>query len=498
MSPSATPPGIRLGIVRSVSYGLFGPPDSFVPEIRELGGSLVRVYVYWSQVEPEEGRYDWTVVDALLGQLDPAAETWVTVCSSSPWATRHPTDFLPSSPAKDRERYARFIRELVTRCRGRVEYWQCNNEPSNTGMLWAGTAPEYVEQLTAFAAVVRAADPDAALVLGGCGYDVLASPDGSPARQFFDQVVADGRDSFDLFAVNLYGDPRAVPDQVESVRAMMRRHGYERPVVAGEYNGPILFEFPAAQGVFEATMTAAFGGTIADSGTDSGTDSGLGADPEVSAAPESPDRLTMRALYARAAELPPELRMFLDDCPPDLAAKRDRINRRQLVTRNVLALASGVTRTVCWNLAPEVPGYADPLNLMGFLFGKLALMDYEGRALTARRPSAETFALLADHLEGATSVCRLDHGGRGQRADQEVFAFEVVRDSRPPLHILWSDGDTFTGEDAPPTPVDWPWPHPTAHVTDTFGSHVTAPHDGAAVHLDLSVTPLFLTTAPRT
>ncbi|MFF2846173.1 hypothetical protein ACFVT5_07565 [Streptomyces sp. NPDC058001] len=445
----------------------------------------------WVQIRGG-GALSWTVVDAILGQLDPAAETWVTVCSSSPWATRHPTDFLPSSPAKDTERYARFVGELVTRCRGRVEYWQCNNEPSNTGMLWAGTAREYVDQLTAFAAAVRTADPDTAVVLGGCGYDVLASPDAGLARQFFDQVVAEGRDSFDLFSVHLYGDPHSVPDQVESVRAMMRRHGYERPVVAGEYNGPTLFEFPEAQGEFEATMTAAFGGALADAGTESG-------------APESPDRLTMRALYAREAQLPPQLRMFLENCPPELAAKRDRINRRQLVTRNVLALASGVTRTACWNLAPEIPGYGDPLNLMGFLFGKLALMDYEGRALTGRRPAAETFALLADHLEGTTSVRRLDHDhdrdqdgdGDGDGEGPGVFAFEVVRNHRPPLHILWADGDVFTGEDAPPTRVDWPWPHPTAQVVDAFGTHLPTHHDGVSAHLDLSVTPLFLTTVPQ-
>ncbi|MET7802629.1 hypothetical protein ABZS78_39930, partial [Streptomyces decoyicus] len=109
------------------------------------------------------------VVDAILGQLDPADEVWVTVCSSSPWATRHRTGFLPSSPARDPRRYERFVSDLVTRCRGRVDYWQCNNEPSNTGLLWAGTAADYVEQLTAFHRCVRGADPDATVVLGGCG-----------------------------------------------------------------------------------------------------------------------------------------------------------------------------------------------------------------------------------------------------------------------------------------------------------------------------------------
>jgi hypothetical protein len=61
--------GIRLGIVRGISYGLFGKPDTFMPQLRELGATLVRADVYWSQVEPEPGHYTLDVVDALLDQL---------------------------------------------------------------------------------------------------------------------------------------------------------------------------------------------------------------------------------------------------------------------------------------------------------------------------------------------------------------------------------------------------------------------------------------------
>ncbi|MEV5124564.1 hypothetical protein AB0K49_17515 [Streptomyces decoyicus] len=487
MSRSAAPVGVRLGIVRGISYGMFGAPDGFVPEMRRLGGTLVRVYVYWSQVEPEPGRYDWTVVDAILGQLDPADEVWVTVCSSSPWATRHRTGFLPSSPADDPRRYERFVSDLVTRCRGRVDYWQCNNEPSNTGLLWAGTAADYVEQLTVFHRCVRGADPDATVVLGGCGYDVLSSPADSPARKFFGHVVEHGRDAFDLFSVHLYGDPHDIPGQVESVRGMMRRHGYERPVVAGEYNGPTLFEFPAAQSVFQQAMMAAFAAQGPAAPVTRPADATSDETP-----PEAPDRATMRTLYARMSQLPPQLQMFMEDCPPELAAKRDRINCRQIVTRNVLALAAGVTRTVCWNLAPEIPGYRDRLNMMGFLFGKLALMDYDGTGLTRRHPSADAFALLAACLDGTTHVRRIDVEGR-----PDLYAFEVSRAGRGPLHVLWAAGDAFTGEDEPGTPVDWPWPHPTAHGLDAFGTRVPVQRDGNAVRVRPSVTPLFLSADPE-
>ena len=63
-----------------------------------------------------------------------------------------------------------------------MRFWQCDNEPSNTGLLWAGTAEEYLAQLSTMYGAVKRADPDALVVLGGCGYDALTSaPDGRRA-----------------------------------------------------------------------------------------------------------------------------------------------------------------------------------------------------------------------------------------------------------------------------------------------------------------------------
>ncbi len=60
------PAGIRVGVVRGISYGLFGPPGEFIPAARALGAGLVRAHLFWSQVEPAPGQYQWHVVDALL------------------------------------------------------------------------------------------------------------------------------------------------------------------------------------------------------------------------------------------------------------------------------------------------------------------------------------------------------------------------------------------------------------------------------------------------
>jgi len=54
-----------------------------MPQLRELDATLVRIYVYWSQVEPDPGNFTFEVVDALLDQLGGSEEVWITVCSSS-------------------------------------------------------------------------------------------------------------------------------------------------------------------------------------------------------------------------------------------------------------------------------------------------------------------------------------------------------------------------------------------------------------------------------
>ncbi|HEY7174070.1 MAG TPA: hypothetical protein VH442_04050, partial [Micromonosporaceae bacterium] len=434
--------GIRLGVVRGISYGLFAKPDEFGPAARGLGAGLVRAYVYWAQVEPEPGRYVFDTVDALMSQLDGDEEVWITVCSSSPWAARTPTNFLPPSPANDVDAYAEFVRRLVRHCGGRVRFWQCDNEPSNTGMLWAGTAPEYVTQLNAMYAAVKDADPSALVVLGGCGYDVFASePDGEP-RRFFDHIADAGRDAYDVFSVHLYGEPTRIPSYVDDARRMMAKRGYSKPIVAGEHGGPVLFEFPELDGIIGQVFAEAFAEAPATQSTD---------ELAARAAQETPERRAMKALYARMPELPPRLQMLMDGCPPELAAKRHRINCRQLVARTMLALSCGIRRTAYWNLAPEIPGWHDPYQMMHLLFGKLPLLDYDGDKLTLRHPAADTFAALTEHVAGVTGVRRIDVPER-----PTAYAFRVERAGRAggagpgggePLLVVWDQRDWFDGED---------------------------------------------------
>jgi len=473
----AVPAGVRLGIVRGISYGLFGKPDTFVPQLRDLGAGLVRVYVYWSQVEPEPGRYAFDTVDAFLDQLDGSEEVWVTVCSSSRWATRQATDFLPPSPAKDLEAYRRFVDRLVGHCTGRVHYWQCDNEPSNVGLTWAGTAPEYLAHLEVLYRAVKAADPDAAVVLGGAPYALPAAAPDSPERRFFEVLLRDGRDVFDLFDLHLYGPADRIVADIQVVRGMMRAFGYEKPLVVGEYNAPWPNLYPEATAAMEQAMAAAFAAGDASGGQ--GGDVGR----------RTPEEAALAGLYERMASLPPRLQMFMRGCPRELEDKRHRINRREIVMRNLLALSAGVRRTVCWNLGPEIPGYENPLSAMDLLFGKFALLGYQGTELGPRHPSAEAFALVARQLAGVEGVTRLEVPDR-----PSLLLFDVRRRGRGPLLVTWEQRDSFDGEDEPPVAFSWPWPAARASAVDALGQPQPTEVVDGRVALLVSSNPLFVTT----
>ena len=194
----------------------------------------------------------------------------------------------PPSAAKDPVTYREFVTRLVEHCAGRVHYWQCDNEPCNVGLTRAGSAAEYVIQLRSFYEAVKGLDSSAAVVLGGAPFGLPAAGPESAER---------------------YQQAERIPADVEIVRRCMRDLGYERPIVAGEYNAPWPSLYPGAESAMNEAMAAAFA---------SPGEGEEGATPEAGAARRTPEQLALAAPYERMAGLPPQLQMFMHGCPPEL------------------------------------------------------------------------------------------------------------------------------------------------------------------------------------
>jgi hypothetical protein len=483
--PAGAPPAAPspFGIAWFFLYGTHGvPAATFMPQVRELGGDFTKVYLFWQQIEPEPGRYDWTAVDAFLDQLHSPEEGLVSLFTASQWATVKPSSMLPPSPAKDLDAYYRFVFETVKHCRGRVRYWQNDAEPNNP-IYWAGTKEQFVEHLKVFSRAVKAADPAALVVVGG--YDGLFVPPGMkplPGQkadpfphqevglQFFDHVLQAGADAFDVFDLRLYGDPYSIVERVEYMRGRMRAMGYDRPMICTEYGGPGLFEFKENHR-YIPLVTAWSQSMGAD-----GTPAPVGAPNPIA------------DLYANRASLAPQTQMFMQGCAPELDAKYQRIQARSLVMRNLFALSAGIERTLYWELV-AAPGRRD--DLMNLMYGKIGLLGVEGGELKQRTTTAEAFARMTKTLAGVRAVKRVtlpDQPG--------IFLFEVDCGKTAPVYVVWERRDQFSGEDAPPVTCRWPTTMTSIHALDALGAELPAEVRDGMVQLPVGVTPVYVKATP--
>jgi len=472
-------PDIRIGVVQGVSYGLFGPPETFVPQARGLGAGIVRVNVCWSQVEPEPGRFVWDTVDAMLDQLDGAVEAWVTVVSGSPWATRHSTGWLPASPAADADRYGRFVHALAERAAGRIRFWQCEIEPC-LPLFWDGTAAEYLAHLRLFRDAVKRAAPDALVVLGGAVPGAMLGDGAAGTRTwsaFFGEVLRDAGELFDLFDVHPYGDPYLVVSLVEACYTQMAAHGYRKPVVVAEHGGPLPTEFPGNLPHLAEVLAVhrqQFLGQLPMPDTS-----------ETLAIAEDP---AVVALYDRMDELPPALQMFMAGCPAELDAKRHRLACRDLVMRTILALSAGARRSLSFPLAYERRLDSGSRVVGALMFDKLRLMDHVGDLIEHRYPAAETFELLARHLEGAERVDRINVEGL-----PDLYLFEIPRTGRTPLLVAWERAATWDTDVASAVEFTREWACPAARAVDVFGVEVPVESGDGTLRILASSTPVFIT-----
>jgi hypothetical protein len=465
-----------LGIAWGFIYGAGDvKAHVYMPQLRELGASHTKLYLFWNQLEPEKGKFDWSALDALLNQLDSPDEALVSIFATSRWATRESALILPPSPAKNPDDYYRFIHRVVSHCKGRIRYWQNDSEPNNP-VYWAGTPQEFVAELKLFYRAVKDADPQAIVVCGG--YDGIFNPPGlrpipgqDRSLAFFDQVIREGNPYFDIFDLRLYGNIDTIPARIEFIRKKLTDAGATKPIICTEYHGPGLFEF--AENRKYVGLIGAWTQSITNQ-----------RDAEQSKNLTRSQQQAVRDLYKDMSNLAPQTQMFMVGCPPELENRFQRIACRQLVMRNLLALSAGIERTLFWDFWHD---RSQPHDLMQLMFGKQVLMDLVDGQFKPKKPITDTFRLLAHALVGTKKVRKIDVPGR-----PSFQLFEVDRNERSPLLVVWERRDPFKGEEEPPMRFAWKWPYPAARATDALGNGVRAELREGKLNVEVGATPILI------
>jgi hypothetical protein len=464
-------PGPHIGVAFGFTYGYDSKPQIFIPQLNQMNVHLTKLYLFWQQLEPEKGKFQWNAVDSFLKQLQPNDEALISLFSSSTWATKVPSTVLPPSPAKVADDYYHFVYALVKHCKGKIKLWQNDSEPNNP-IYWNGTNEEFISELKIFYKAVKDADPDAKVVAGG--YDGLFNPPGMPeipgqkvGLTFFENVIKEATDYFDIFDIRLYANPYTIPARVQYFKKLLAETGKDKPIICTEYNGPGFFGFPVNFKYIGQVMkwTAAV------------------AKGDTAAFLELKNPLV--ELYDSINTLALQTQMFMIGCSKSLDDKYHRLECRDIVVRNILAFSAGIQKTMFWDLTHSTD---DKYSIMTLMFGKNKLIDYENNKVVKEYPEAKTFKLMTSFLSGLKSVTRIPMPGI-----DDLYFYQITRkETHKPLYVVWEKRDVFSGEDHPADNYSLPCGMKHAKATDIFGNNIPVKISNDSLQIDVSDTPVFI------
>ena len=415
----------------------------------ELGADWTRQTLPWKGVEPQRGQFKWETVDGAVAMVDAAERAGrpinvlATFRTISPWAAaRAPVKVREASiPPSDLQDYYRFINATVKRARGRVRYWQVDNE-ADSPFFWQGSDEEYVQLLRTAYRAIKDADPQAVVVVSGiqlwrrpmiedeiaAGRDQRAldvyrawaknndeakrAPTPSSAadlQRMFSQGKAatmgkhqsdfirrlldkDTAQYYDVLDIHIYHPYELIPDIVEWAQATMARQGYSKPIWLTEVSGP---NYP---------------------------------------------------------ELWPNEKVG------------ERRQAEEVVKRYVLALGSGVERVFWYVLVAPKHQDTGEWSRTGLL-----------RRDLSKRPAYHTYRLMTQMLKDSRSVRTLNIGSA-------VQAFEFTK-PQGSIYVLWCDEGKTVRLPIGPCRLE---------IVDALGNRSTKETQTEEMELQLSSTPIFV------
>ncbi len=158
-------PGVLQG-ARPVVIGTNGGG----PLSRTANVGWARVSVYWAEVEPAPGQWDWGTADFIVDRARSNGQQVLYILSGAPaWACGCTNG--AARPA-DIELWKTFVRSVVSHMKGRVAAYEIWNEPdlsgnSTYGVGWdadVNAYPRYVDYMVEASRIIRATDPAARVV----------------------------------------------------------------------------------------------------------------------------------------------------------------------------------------------------------------------------------------------------------------------------------------------------------------------------------------------
>lgn len=233
----------RFGVIES-----YEAPD----KATELGIGWTRITFHWAEVQAD-GPDSWTpdVSDEQLEAELAAGRTVVGLLIGIPDWARDAAD-LPNGlrlpPDDPGNTWAAFVRQAVSRYRGRIDHWIIWNEPdiaeTEIAHTWDGSVADFAQLQRSAYLAAKEANPGAVIHLSAFTYwaDYYAGTEQYMAR-LLDEIMADPDASrhnhyFDVATAHLYFQPSQIYDLLALFSGIMRDRGLEQPIWLVETNAP--------------------------------------------------------------------------------------------------------------------------------------------------------------------------------------------------------------------------------------------------------------------
>ncbi|QIF04548.1 hypothetical protein G5S37_24460 [Roseimicrobium sp. ORNL1] len=208
--------------------------ERWVPQMQAIGLKYYRALpTGWSQVEPEEGKWDWKDLD---GQLQYLTERGFAVGGLLNGGVKwNALDKPGTLPVNNLPAWSNYVSAIVQRTKGRVKRWEVWNEPPN-GTGRDQTPVDYAKLVVASYKAAKAADPT-------CLVGIAAK---SVHVNYLEQAIKAGaKDHFDYITLHPYEVLNGVADNVGTESVFMHIVPTVRKMLAAQnpekVNVPIIF-----------------------------------------------------------------------------------------------------------------------------------------------------------------------------------------------------------------------------------------------------------------
>jgi hypothetical protein len=179
--------------------------------------------VSWADINPSQGSYDWSKLDALVSDsLSHGVELVYTFGYVPAWASTNAGGACNGATAgscyaPQTQAWTDFVTQITTRYKGKIKYWEMWNEP-NAGNFWQGSNAQLV-------AMAKAAAP---IIHNNGGVVLSPAPQGTNSHVWMDGYFAAGGAAYTditTFHGYLYSAPEAITTLADNMRSLQGKYG---------------------------------------------------------------------------------------------------------------------------------------------------------------------------------------------------------------------------------------------------------------------------------